>query len=105
MNKILIKPFNVIDNSDLPEISLQNMPEGGDPLEIEGELYFVCELDFSQQNNFTRVGLIPLIVRNPAKVQNIKSYINCLAIAHRRVEFLKKDKICDLDDCDEMIIS
>jgi hypothetical protein len=49
--------------------------------------------------------VIPLVVKNPDKVANIKDYINCLSVAHRRIQFRKKNNICDLNECDEMIIS
>ncbi len=48
MNKIVIKPFNVTDHTDLPEMSVDNIPEHGDPLEIKGELYFVCEINYER---------------------------------------------------------
>ena len=101
----MIKPFNVVDHSDQPEISLDQIPAEGDPLEIKGELYYVCENNYKQQSDPRVIGVIPLVVRNPAKVLNIKNYIDCLTIAHRKV-LLKNDKgICDLDNCNEMIIS
>lgn len=51
------------------------------------------------------IGLIPLVVRDPVKVKNIKEYINCLSIAHRKVVFKNDKGICDLSNCNEMIIS
>jgi hypothetical protein len=103
--KIVIKPFNVVDHSDLPEISVDKIPEDGDPLEIEKELYYVCEMNYEHQSDPQVIGVIPLVVRNPNKVENIKSYIQCLSIAHRKVQFKNDSGICDLDDCKEMIIS
>jgi len=50
------------------------------------------------------IGVIPLVVRNPAKVLNIKDYIQCLSIAHRKVQFKNDKGICDLDNSSEMII-
>jgi hypothetical protein len=105
MRKVKIKPFNVIDNTDLPEITVDQIPTDGDPLEIERELYYVCEINYNQQSGPPLIGVIPLVVRNPAKVLNIKNYIHCLSIAHRRIQFRKNNNICDFNDCDEMIIS
>jgi hypothetical protein len=105
MNKVMIKPFNVIDHTDLPEMSVDQIPTDGDPLEIEKELYYVCEINYNQQSGPPVIGVIPLVVRNPAKVLNIKNYIHCLSIAHRKVLFKNDKGICDLDNCDEMIIS
>ena len=104
MNKATIKPFNVVDNTPLPEIDVDNIPAEGDPLEIDKELYFVCESDENPQSDSATIGVIPL-VRNPARVSNIESYIRCLSIAHRKVLFKNASGICDIDNCDEMIIT
>ena len=101
----MIKPFNVVDNTDLPEISVDHTPTDGDPVEINGEMYFVCEQNYKQQDNPPVIGVIPLVVKNPANVLNIKKYIDCLSIAHRKVQWKNKQGICDPDNCDEMIIS
>ena len=105
MSKVKIKPFNVIDHTDLPEITIDRLPVNGDPLEIDREMYFVCETKSKEADGLQGIGVIPLVVKNPAKIQNIKSYIDCLAIAHRRIQFRKNNNIGDLNDCDEMIIS
>ncbi|MDP4222046.1 MAG: hypothetical protein Q8868_01925 [Bacteroidota bacterium] len=104
MSKVKIRPFNVIDHTDLPEIKLDRIPVDGDPLEIDREMYYVCETNFLE-NDDKKIGVIPLVVKNPSKVANIESYINCLSIAHRRVQFRKEKNICDFNDCDEMVIS
>lgn len=105
MNKVVIIPYDVVTNANLPEMSVEQIPTDGDPLEINGELYFVCEQNYKQQVDSPMIGVIPLVVRNPAKVLNIKQYIDCLSIAHRKVKFKNDRGICDLDNCDEMIIS
>jgi hypothetical protein len=105
MNKIVIEPFNVVDHTDLPQIKVDQVPVEGDPFEINGEMYYVCEKNYGQKAGFQKIGVIPLVVRNPTKVVSIKNYIKCLSIAHRRVQFTKDKEICDLDNCDEMIIS
>jgi hypothetical protein len=98
MNKIVIKPFNVVDHTDLPLITVDQVPMEGDPIEINGEMYYVCEKNYGQKYGLQKIGVIPLVVRNPAKVLNIKNYIKCLSIAHRRVQFTKDKEICDLDN-------
>jgi hypothetical protein len=105
MSKVKIKPFNVIDHTNLPEITVDRLPVDGDPLEIDREMYYVCETKCKENNGLQKIGVIPLVVKNPSMVQNIKSYIDCLSIAHRRIQFRKNNNICDLNDCDEMIIS
>ena len=105
MNKVVIKPFNVIDHAELPEMSVNQVPTNGDPLEIKGELYYVCESNNKQQLNSPVIGVIPLVVKNPAKVLNIENYLECLSLAHRKVQFKNDKGICDLNHCDEMIIT
>jgi hypothetical protein len=105
MKKIVIIPHDVVTHTNLSEISVDQIPHDGDPLEINGELYYVCEQNFIQQVNRTVIGVIPLVVRNPAKVLNINKYLDCLSLAHRKVQFKNSLGICDLNNCDEMIIS
>jgi hypothetical protein len=106
MDKMVIRPFNVIDQSHLPEVSVEQYPTDGDPLEIHGEMYYVCKNVIDHESEEGVIGVIPLVVRNPSSVSNINEYIRCLTIAHRRVQFKDKTGVrCDLDNCDEMIIT
>jgi hypothetical protein len=105
MNKVVIKPYDVVSHTNLPEIRVESLPTDGDPIEISGELYFVCEQSQGMKTENQIIGVIPLVVRNPSKVQNIKKYIECLSIAHRKVQFRNERGICNLLDCDEMLIS
>lgn len=104
MDKVVIRPVNVVDNSELPEISVDKRPTDGDPIEIDRELYYVCESVFEQQFDHPVIGVIPLVVRNPSKIANIETYIKCLSIAHRKVLFKNANGTCGLESCDEMII-
>lgn len=104
MSKVRIQPFNVIDHIELPIITVDRIPENGDPVEIEREMYFACEKG-TADGEVQKIGLIPLVVKNPSGVANIEEYLKCLSIAHRRVQFRKENNICDFNDCDEMIIS
>jgi hypothetical protein len=45
-----IKPFNIIDRNELPEITVDQIPVDGDPLEIDREMYFVCETNSPEKN-------------------------------------------------------
>jgi hypothetical protein len=103
--KIAIRPFNVIDNKELPEMIVEQLPTDGDPLEINREMYYVCENLKVKQSDHQRIGVIPLVVRNPMNVSNIEEYIHCLSLAHRKVQFKNDKGNCDLENCDEMIIS
>jgi hypothetical protein len=105
MGKMVIKPFNVVDQTELPEIVVDQSPSEGDPVEIEGELYYVCEINCQKQSGQMAVGLLPLVVRDPTKVKNIEQYLKCLSIAHRKVLFRNEKGCCDFDSCNEMIIS
>jgi hypothetical protein len=105
MGKTVIKPFNVIDNSELPEVAFDKPPSEGDPVEIEDEMYYVCEINRQEQSGQVAVGLIPLVVRDPTKIKKIGQYLNCLSIAHRKVLFKNENGSCDFESCNEMRIS
>jgi hypothetical protein len=105
MKRQLIKPFNVIDNNELSEVFVDHALTDGDPLEINGEMYYVCEQASKPSAGPLSVGVIPLVVRNPRAVKNIKGYIECLSIAHKKVQYKNEKGICDFDNCNEMIIS
>jgi hypothetical protein len=105
MKSAMIKPINVIDNTELPEVSVNHVLTDGDPVEIKGEMYYVCDNADNKQTGSMEIGVIPLVVRNPAKVTNIEEYIKCLSIAHRKVQFKNENGTCDLNNCDEMTIS
>ncbi len=100
-----VKIYNVIDNTGLSSVILENCPEDGDPLELDKEMYYVCERNCTRDGDIISIGVIPLVIRNPQIVRNIESYIKCLSLAHRRVRFMKQSKVCDFENCDEMIIS
>lgn len=104
MEKKIIKLYDVIEDADLPELSFEKIPADGDPIEIDGEMYFVCERNVDQETT-PAIGLIPLVVRNPSKISNIKEYVKCLSKAHRRVLFKNKKGETDLEHSDEMVIS
>jgi hypothetical protein len=105
MKKMVIKPYNVVDQTHMPELSVDQIPTDGDPLEIKGEMFYVCESVLTRQLGSPVIGVIPLVVRNPANVQNINEYIRCLSIAHRKVQFKNAKGVCDIENCDEMIIT
>ena len=105
MAKMDIKLVDVIDNTPLPELSMDQAPANGDPIEINGEMYYVCDRIAEQENGWQTFGVIPLVVKNPSGVSNIKTYIECLTVAHRRVLYKKKGEKCSFDECDEMVIS
>jgi hypothetical protein len=89
MNKLKIKPVNIIDHIDLPVITVDRIPEKGDPVEIGKEMYFACEKGNPGTGEVQKIGVIPLVVKNPSTVSDIEDYLNCLSIAHRRVREVK----------------
>lgn len=105
MNQVSIKPYNVLTHSELPDVNVEELPSDGDPIEINGELFFVCERIILDDSPIPQIGVIPLIVRDPAKIPNIDQYIKCLSQAHRRVQFRNRKGDCRLENCEEMIIS
>jgi len=105
MKTSFIIPHDVITGKDLPALSVDEIPAEGDPLEINKELYFVCEKNINQVADSPIIGVIPMVVRNPANVKDIKEYIKCLSIAHRKVQFKNDKGFCDLGECDKIIIS
>jgi hypothetical protein len=104
MNKTVIRLYNVIDQTELPEVTVDKLPTDGDPIEIKGEMYYVCKNPDKEQIDQV-VGVIPLVVRNPNNVPNIESYLKCLSLAHRKVLFKNEKGCCDMESCDEMVIS
>ncbi len=105
MNSLVIRPYNVIDRTHLPEMSVNQTPSDGDALEIDGEMFYVCEGANRSQSDSSVIGVIPLVVKNPANVKNIQNYLDCLSLAHRKVLFKNNKGTCDLDNCDEMVIT
>jgi len=53
MKKVKIKPFNAIDNTELPLIIVDSIPVDGDPVEIEKEMYYACETKLFNIINFS----------------------------------------------------
>lgn len=81
-----IKPFNIIDRTELPEVTTENFPVAGDPLEIENEMYYVCETNCQDQDGLKKITVIPLVIKDPGRVENIESYKSYLSIAIRRMQ-------------------
>lgn len=82
-----IKPFNIIDRTELPEVTTENLPVAGDPLEIENEMYYVCETECREKDELRKVGVIPLVLKNPNRVENMGIYYKYLSIAIRRMQY------------------
>jgi hypothetical protein len=88
-----LRPFNIIDRNELPEVTVNKIPVCGDPLEINSEMYFVCETNIMEKEGFRKIGVIPLVVKNLKKVENIESYLKYLSIAHKRIQYRDENNI------------
>ena len=88
-----LRPFNIIDRNELPEITVSRIPVSGDPMEINSEMYFVCETNKIEKDGFLKIGVIPLVVKNLKKVENVESYLRYLSIAHRRIQYIDDNNI------------
>ena len=54
-----LRIFNVIDNSSLAVVKFDKLPEVGDPLEIDQEMYYVCEREYLTEGQGDAIGVIP----------------------------------------------
>ncbi len=81
-----IKPVNVIDCKELPEVTVDRFPVNGDPLEINYEMYYVCDTNIRKKTGLQRIGVIPLVIKNPKEVKNMDQYLKYLSFAHRRLQ-------------------
>jgi len=86
---ITIKPFNVIDRNELPEVTVDRIPVDGDPLEIDREMYFVCETNHQVVEGRQAVRVIPLVIKNTNEIKNMESYLQSLHVALRRMQYLR----------------
>jgi hypothetical protein len=102
MNKKILKLYDVTADTELPDLLVSELPSDGDPIEVNGEIYFVCEKNYAGDDT---LGVIPLIVKNPSAVTNIGKYVKCLSTAQRRIQFRNKNGNSGLENSEEMIIS
>jgi hypothetical protein len=86
---LTIKPFNVIDRTELPEVTVDRVPVNGDPLEIDSQMYFVCDTKNQVTDGRQPVGVIPLVIKNVTKINNIESYMESLYVALKRMKDLR----------------
>jgi hypothetical protein len=87
--QLTFKPFNVIDRTELPEVTVDWVPVIGDPLEIDSNMYIICELNNQVKDGWQAVGVIPLVYKNDSKAVNIENYLESLYIALRKMQDLR----------------
>ena len=83
---LTIKPFNVIDRTELPEVTVDRAPDNGDPLKIDSQMYLVCEANSQVTDGRQTIGVIPLVYRNANKAVNTETYQESLSVALRRMQ-------------------
>ena len=86
---ITIRPFNVIDRTELPEVTVDSVPVNGDQLEIDSQMYFICETKNQLADGRQTVGVIPLVIKNTTKIKSMESYLESLHVALRRMQDLR----------------
>jgi|WetSurMetagenome_2_1015567.scaffolds.fasta_scaffold00132_18 hypothetical protein len=89
---IEVRIYNVTDKTELDSVTVDTCPRDGDPIEIDHEMYYVCETDCAGTGDIRSIGVIPLVAKDPAKIPDVKDYINCLSVAHKRAQPGKGDK-------------
>jgi hypothetical protein len=87
-----VKVFNLTDKAELQSITIEACPPDGEPIEINNEMYYVCETECDESGEIKSIGVIPLVAKDPGKIKDIKGYVNCLSIAHKRVSLRKNRK-------------
>ena len=64
-------------------------PVNGDPLEIDSQMYFVCETKDQVTDGMQAVGVIPLVIKNTTRIKSLESYLESLQVALRRMQDLR----------------
>lgn len=83
-----IKPYNVIDHAELNAVSVERAPVIGDPLEVESEMYLICDIYKQVNDNEHSVGVIPVVYKTEDKSINAENYLESLYVALRRMQDL-----------------
>lgn len=83
-----IKPYNVIDRTDLKEVTVDRVPVIGDPLEVDSNMYLICDMDNQVNDGGQSVRVVPLVYKNGNKAFNTENYLESLYIALLRMQDL-----------------
>jgi sorbitol-specific phosphotransferase system component IIA len=86
--QITIKPYNVIDRSDLKEITVDQLPVLGDPLEVDSNMYLICEINNQVNEEAQSVGVIPIVYKTDKKLTN-ENFLESLSVALREIQHRK----------------
>lgn len=78
-----VKPFNVIDRTELRSVNVDQLPVNGDTLRIDANEYFVCGTDDLVKDGWFAVKVIPRVIRYTS---GGGSYLESLAAAISRMQ-------------------
>lgn len=82
-----VKPFNVIDRTELPPVNVDQLPVNGDALRIDAKEYFVCGTDDLGKDGWFAVKVIPRVTRYTSGGGNLGSYFESLAVALKNMQY------------------
>jgi len=82
---IIIRPYNLIDRVDLKELKVDRIPVIGDPVEIDSDMYIICDIHELGNDCRQTVGVIPL-VNKTNKELNKENYLESLNVALRKMQ-------------------
>ncbi len=83
---ITVIPFNIIDRTELPSVRLDQVPVNGDTMEINSQIYYVCDTDDVKYDHYQTVRVIPGIIGNTFKGAVSGSYFESLSAAITRLQ-------------------
>lgn len=85
---ITIKPFNVIDRTNLKEVTVDRIPVIGDPVEVDSNMYLICDIHNQVNEGVQSVGVIPLVYKTNNAL-NTENYLESLNVALRKMQDLR----------------
>lgn len=85
---ITIRPFNSIDHAVLKEVTVDQIPVTGDPIEIDSNMYLICDIHNNVNDGELSVGVIPIVYKT-GNVFNTENYLESLSVALRRLQDLR----------------
>ncbi|MDX9726225.1 MAG: hypothetical protein RBT38_07555 [Bacteroidales bacterium] len=80
-----IRPFDVIDRTELPEVKVDQIPSSGDSLVIDSQVWFVCDIDDRGRDNSNIVKVIPGVIRYHSDAGSPGNYLESLSAAISRM--------------------
>lgn len=85
--QITIRPFNVVDRTELPEVKVDQFPVNGDSLVIDSQVYFVSGTDDRGRESNNVIKVIPGVIRYHSNGRIPGSYLESLSAAISRMQY------------------